>query len=204
MEHPTPERDRCRIGEDHDVDSDVSLGYRYDEAGDPPVIGDGATIRSGTTIYDDVEIGDGLTTGHDVLIREHTVVGDDVTIGTNTVVDGATRIGSHVSLQTDVYVPSETTIGDNVFVGPRAVLTNDPYPVREDVDLVGPVIEDGATIGANTTLLPDVTVGENAFVAAGAVVVEDVPSSTLALGAPAETRSLPEPLVGGNTLGRDD
>jgi len=200
----TTEQDRCQLGSEATVDADVTLGYNYDEEATPTVVGDRAIIRSGTTIYADVEIGDDFTTGHDVLIREETTVGGDATVGTKTVIDGATRVGSHVSLQTNVYVPSETIIGDNVFVGPCAVLTNDPYPVREDCELSGPTVQDGATVGANATLLPDVTVGENAFVAAGAVVTEDVPPSTLAVGAPAEIRPLPESLVGGNTLITDD
>ncbi len=115
-------------------------------------------------------------------------------VGTKTVIDGQTTIGSHVSLQTNVYVPTQTTIGDNVFVGPGAVLTNDEYPVRSDAALEGPTIRDGASVGANATLLPGVAVGENAFVAAGAVVTSDVPPNTLAVGSPAETQPLPAPL----------
>lgn len=204
MQRPTPEPDHCRLGADATVDADVTLGYGDEAATRPTVIGDRATIRSGTTIYADVEIGDDLSTGHDVLVREETAVGDDVTLGTKTVVDGRTVIGSHVSLQTGVYVPRQTIIGDNVFVGPGAVLTNDPYPVRQDVDLAGPKVRDGASVGANATLLPDVTVGEDAFVAAGAVVTEDVPARTLAVGSPARHRTLPDQLAGGNTLASDD
>ena len=100
-----------------------------------------------------------------------------------------------------VYVPPTTEIGDEVFLGPHAVLTDDPYPVRvDDADGQGPVIEDGATIGANATVLPDVTVGENAFVSAGAVVTEDVPANTLAVGTPASHEPLPAELEGGNQL----
>nr|WP_290812371.1 acyltransferase [Halovivax sp.] len=91
-------------------------------------------------------------------------------------------------------------MGSNVFVGPGAVLTNDQYPIRRDVDLEGPTIEDGASIGANATILPGVTIGENAFVAAGSVVTDDVPPDTLAVGAPASTRTLPETLEGPNQL----
>jgi len=105
-----------------------------------------------------------------------------------------------VSLQTGVYVPPQTTIGDNVFVGPNAVLTNDPHPVRTEKDLEGPTVRDHASIGANATVLPGITVGEGAFVAAGAVVTRDVPARTLAVGVPAEHRPLPAELTGGNQL----
>jgi acetyltransferase-like isoleucine patch superfamily enzyme len=161
-------------------------------------LGDDVTIRGGTIIYADVIAGDRLQTGHHALVREQTELGDDVLVGTGVVIDGATAIGSNVSLQTGGYVPSNTTIGSNVFVGPRAVLTNDPYPLRQDVELSGPTLADNVSIGANATLLPGVHIGEGAFVAAGAVVTDDVPADTLAVGNPARHEPLPEDLQGGN------
>jgi acetyltransferase-like isoleucine patch superfamily enzyme len=187
-----------QLGEDCEIQANVSLGDAGE--GEPPVIGNESTIRSGAIIYPDVTIGDRFTTGHNVLIREQTTIGDDVVAGTNTVIDGTTTIGSCVSIQTGVYIPTETTIGDNVFLGPHAVLTNDPYPIRKDVDLIGPILEDGVSIGANATVLPGVAIGEGSFVAAGAVVTEDVPPNTLAVGTPAVHRRLPEPLQGGNAI----
>jgi acetyltransferase-like isoleucine patch superfamily enzyme len=167
---------------------------------DLPRIGRGATIRSGSVIYADVEIGDDFQTGHNVLVRERTVIGDSVKVGTNTVIDGRVTIGSNVSLQTGVYVPPETTIGDQVFIGPHAVITNDPFPIRTDVGLIGATIEDHVSIGANATLLPGVTIGEGAFVAAGAVVTDDVPPHTLALGVPATHHALPDELARENRI----
>ncbi len=188
--------DGCTI----DSGADVGYGAETDAFDEPTQLGTDATIRAGSIIYADVTIGDAFTTGHDVLIREETEIGDDVLVGTKTVIDGRTTIGSHVSLQSNVYIPTDTEIGSNVFVGPGAVLTNDEYPIRTEVDLVGPTLEDGASIGANATILPGVTIGENAFVAAGSVVTADVPADTLAVGAPAERRSLPDPLAGPNQL----
>ncbi|MCL7416889.1 MAG: acetyltransferase [Halalkalicoccus sp.] len=191
---------RLELGEDCVIDDLDSVGYLHDESANPAVIGDRARIRKGTIVYADVEIGDDFTTGHNALVREETTIGDDVIVGTDTVIDGTTEIGSHVSLQTGVYVPTDTTIGSNVFVGPRAVMTNDPYPVRRDDDLVGPTLEDGVSIGANATILPGVRIGAGSFVAAGAIVTEDVPPHTLALGTPARHRDLPESLSGENLL----
>jgi acetyltransferase-like isoleucine patch superfamily enzyme len=188
------------LGENCTVEPNATMGHRYSDDAAPPVIGDRATIRSGTIVYGDVAIGDDFTTGHRALVREDTTIGDDVLVGTNTVIDGTTTIGSHVSLQTGVYVPTNTTVGDEVFVGPHAVLTNDPYPIRKDADLEGPTLEDHVSVGANATLLPGVTVGEGSFGAAGSVVAEDGPPETLAVGAPARHESLPEQLVGGNTI----
>lgn len=182
------------------IEDDATVGNSYNEESEPPVIGSDATIRAGTIIYDDVVIGDGFSTGHYGLVRELTEIGDDVLLGTQSVIDGRTTIGSHVSIQTGVYIPSDTEIGDSVFLGPHAVLTNDPYPIRQDVDLAGPTLEDGVSIGANATILPDVTIGEGAFVAAGAVVVDDVPPDTLAVGAPATHEPLPGTLQEANDI----
>jgi acetyltransferase-like isoleucine patch superfamily enzyme len=134
------------------------------------------------------------------LVREETTLGADVLIGTQAVIDGATTVGDGVSMQTGVYIPRETTIGDRVFLGPNATLLNDPYPVRQDVDLVGPTLEDGVSVGANATILPGVAVGEGAFVAAGAVVTVDVPPRRLVAGVPGRTRPLPDELTGKNDL----
>ncbi|WP_458205197.1 DapH/DapD/GlmU-related protein [Haladaptatus sp. NG-SE-30] len=185
---------------DRNVHPGATVGYAYADDSTPPVIGDDATIRSGTVIYDDVTIGDGFTTGHGALVREATTIGDDVVVGTNTVIDGQTTIGSNVSMQTNVYVPTNTTIGDRVFIGPAATFTNDPYPIRRSAELEGPTLEDDVSVGANATLLPGVTIGAGAFVAAGAVVTDDVPPGMLAVGAPAEHRPLPETLEGGNDI----
>lgn len=187
-------------GSDADIDDRATVGYEHEDGASPPILGDRARVRAGTIIYTDVQIGDDFVTGHRALVREETTIGDSVIVGTDTVIDGATTIGSDVSLQTGVYIPQDTTIGDNVFIGPKAVLTNDPYPVRRDVDLVGPVVENGVSIGANATILPDVTVGEGAFVAAGSVVTSDVPPDTLAVGTPATHQSLPEELTPENML----
>jgi acetyltransferase-like isoleucine patch superfamily enzyme len=191
---------RVRLGAHSHVDDDATVGYVHDADAHPAELGDDATVRAGTIVYADTTIGDDFTTGHNALVREGTTIGDDVLVGTDTTIDGSSTIGSHVSLQTGVYIPTQTDIGSQVFVGPRAVLTNDPYPVRREVDLTGPTLEDGVSVGANATLLADIEVGAGAFVAAGAVVTENVPAETLAVGVPARHEPLPEALTGANQL----
>jgi len=183
--------DGCRIAESADI--------LPPEGGQSPAqIGSDSIVRAGSVVYPDVVTGHRFQTGHHAVVREQTTVGHDSVVGSQVVVDGRSDLGDEVSLQTGAYVPSETTIGDRVFLGPRAVLTNDPYPLRQGVDLAGPTLEDDVTVGANATVLPGVTVGERSFVAAGAVVTEDVPPSTLAVGTPAKHRPLPEQLAAGN------
>lgn len=184
----------ARIGRGSAIGPDVRLRSPAGD-GDPPVIGADAVIRSGTVLYPDVVVGDRFVTGHHALVREETTIGDDVLVGTQTVIDGASEIGSRVRLQTGVYVPRETMIGDRVFVGPHAVMTNDPYPLRRETPLAGPHVADDVSIGANATILPDLTIGSGAFVAAGAVVTSDVPPDTLAVGVPAQHHPLPSDLA---------
>jgi acetyltransferase-like isoleucine patch superfamily enzyme len=155
-------------------------------------IGENALIRSGTVIYCNVHIGNYFQTGHSVLIRENTSIGDNVLIGTNTVIEGNVVIGSRVSIQSNVYIPTNSVIEDFVFLGPNAVLTNDKYPLREATRLKGPILRKGVSIGANSTILPGVEIGEGAIVAAGAIVTKNVLPWKLVIGVPAKIIDLPE------------
>jgi acetyltransferase-like isoleucine patch superfamily enzyme len=163
-------------------------------------IRDNAIIRSGSTIYCDVSIGNDLRTGHNILVREMTTVGNNVLLGTNVIIDGNTIIGDNVSIQSNVYIPTNTLVEDNVFLGPCAVLTNDKYPIRVKYDLKGPILRKGASIGANSTILPGVEVGEGAMVAAGALVTKNVPAWKLAVGFPAKFIDLPDNLKNNNRI----
>ena len=159
------------------------------------VIGKNALLRPGTTLYCDVEIGDDFQCGHNVLIREKTRIGDRVAVGTGTIIEGNTTIGNDVRIQSLAFIPTGTVIGNGVFIGPHAVLTNDRYPPSGNPDLKGPVLRDGAVIGANATILPGIVIGKGACVAAGAVVTRDVPARKLAVGVPARVQDLPEEMA---------
>ncbi len=148
----------------------VTIGLKYKMRSKTPIIGKNALIRSNSIIYNDVEIGNDFKTGHGVTIREKTNIGDNVLIGTNTVIEGNCSIGNNVSIQSNVYIPTNTIIEDYVFIGPCACFTNDKYPIRVDFDLKGPIIKRGASIGANSTFLSNIEIGEGAMVAAGAIV----------------------------------
>ncbi|MEM2763652.1 MAG: DapH/DapD/GlmU-related protein, partial [Sulfolobales archaeon] len=129
-------------------------------------------------LHDEVEL------GHNVLIREGTVVNAKTKIGTGTIVDGHTTIGNNSNIQSGVYIPISTKIGNRVFIGPRAVITNDRYPPSKRI--VETIIEDDAVIGANSTIVAGVRIGRRAVVAAGAVVTKDVDSDTVVAGVPAK------------------
>jgi acetyltransferase-like isoleucine patch superfamily enzyme len=170
----------------------VTIGVKYKMRSKPPILGKNPLIRSNSIIYNDVEIGDNFKTGHGVTIREKTTIGDNVLIGTNTVIEGQCSIGNKVSIQSNVYIPTNTIIEDYVFIGPCACFTNDKYPIRVDFDLKGPIIKKGASVGANSTFLSNIEIGEGAMVAAGAIVTMDVPEYFLAIGAPARIKPLPK------------
>ena len=176
------------------VQENVSIGVRYKKLSKPPIIGKNAHIRSNTVIYDDVIIGDDFKTGHGVLVREKTNIGDNVLIGTNSVIEGYCTIGNNVKVQSNVYIPMKTSIEEHVFIGPCVCFTNDKYPIRIDYDLKGPIIRKGASIGANSTFLSGVEIGEGAMIAAGAIVTHDVPPFYLAIGSPARIKPLPRNL----------
>ncbi len=148
------------------------------------VVGEEVIVRAGSVVYERVTIGPRVETGHHVMIREDTVIGEGSIIGSHTVIDGHARIGARVRIETGVYIPPYTTIEDGVFIGPRAVFTNDRYPPSSRLE--GPTVKRGAVIGANATILPGVTVGERAVVAAGSVVTRDVPPDTVVAGVPAK------------------
>jgi acetyltransferase-like isoleucine patch superfamily enzyme len=175
-------------------DENVTIGLKYKMRSKPPIIGKNALIRSNSIIYNDVDIGNNFKTGHGVTVREKTTIGDNVLVGTNSVIEGHCSIGNNVSIQSNVYIPTNTTIEDYVFIGPCACFTNDKYPIRVDFDLKGPVIKRGASIGANSTFLSNIEIGEGAMVAAGAIVTMDVPEFFLAIGAPARIKPLPKHL----------
>ena len=192
----TRSQSNALLGTGGRIDDHTTLGLEYRKGCGKTSIGNNAVVRLGTVIYGDVVIGDDFKTGHNVVIREHTKIGDQVVVGTNSVIDGHVSVGSFVKIESNVYIPTHTSIGDSVFIGPGAVLTNDKYPqrIREEYEPLGPVLEDSVTIGANSTLLPGVTIGEGSMVAAGSVVTKDVPSWSLAIGVPARVEVLPERL----------
>jgi acetyltransferase-like isoleucine patch superfamily enzyme len=188
------------LGEGAQVFEPVTLGFpSRDKIGKTgfigTVIGKDCILRSGTIIYCDVTIGDWFQCGHNVLVREGTQIGNRVSIGTATIIEGNVVIGNNVNLQSMVYIPTNTRIGNDVFIGPNAILTNDRYPPTGIGGLNGPDIQNGAAIGANAIILPGVCIGEEALVAAGAIVTRDIPPHMLAIGAPARIKKLPDALA---------
>jgi serine O-acetyltransferase (EC 2.3.1.30) len=196
------------IGRDSYVDAAV-VGYparpkilqgfsSLDDVSNGARIGESVIIRSGVVIYEDVEIGDGTEFGHNVLVRELTKIGRNVRIGTQAVIERDVKIGDRAWIQSMVYIPNGTVIEEDVFIGPNAVITNDKYPPSKKLAPV--VIRRGAVIGANSTLIAGVEIGEGAVVAAGAVVTRDVPPGVVVAGVPARIVTKAEDYIRKRTI----
>jgi acetyltransferase-like isoleucine patch superfamily enzyme len=178
------------LGVDHHLDDFVVIGVLPREAqtqGLHTWIGPGAIIRSHTVIYAGNRIGANFRTGHSVTIRELNDIGDNVSIGTHSTIEHHVKMGDRVRVHSNVFIPEYSILEDEAWIGPGAVLTNALYPHSRDAkaNLRGPRLMTGSKIGANATLLPGVTIGCNAWVGAGAVVVHDVPDGKVVVGNPA-------------------
>jgi acetyltransferase-like isoleucine patch superfamily enzyme len=141
------------------------------------------------------KIGEGSRIWHYVQIREGVEIGQNCIVGKNVYIDFDVKVGHNVKIQNNALLYHGLTVEDGVFIGPAACMTNDVFPraITPDGQLkgnddweVGPIVlEYGSSIGAGAIILPNVTVGRFALVAAGAVVTKSVPDHTLVVGTPA-------------------
>jgi acetyltransferase-like isoleucine patch superfamily enzyme len=115
-------------------------------------------------------------------IRELCDIKDHAIVGRGVVVEYETVIGENVKIQAGCHITGNMTIEDHVFLGPEVTTANDPYMDRVTGEFKGPHIRKGARIGANATLLPDVVIGEDTVVTAGAIVGTNVPDQKIAAG----------------------
>jgi UDP-2-acetamido-3-amino-2,3-dideoxy-glucuronate N-acetyltransferase len=152
-------------------------------------------IHPTAQVHPRARIGENVKVWSWVQIREDAQIGDNTIISKGVYVDFGVRIGSNVKIQNNVSVYNGVTIEDGVFVGPHVCFTNDKVPraINPDGSLKGAadwevspiLIRYGASLGANSTILPGVTVGRFALVGSGAVVTRDVPDHGLVVGNPA-------------------
>ena len=151
------------------------------------VVGDGVTVCAGAIVFSGASVAAGAIVGDQSFVRERSRVGAGSVIGRGSVVDNDVVVGARVSVQTSVYLTAYSVIEDDVFVGPGVVTTNDDTMARHarGEPLRGAVLRRACRIGGGSVLVPGVEVGEEAFVAAGAVVTRDVPARAVVMGVPA-------------------
>lgn len=163
----------------------------------PPLeIGAGSAVGAGAVVYAGTRIGQDCLIADQAFVRENCVIGDAVIVGRGVTVENETTIGSYTKIQSQAYITAWMTIEEHVFIAPCVVTTNDNYMGRTQERFKhrkGPHIKRGARVGASSILLPGVTIGREAFVAAGALVTRDVPDAVVVMGVPARViRDVPE------------
>jgi acetyltransferase-like isoleucine patch superfamily enzyme len=175
--------DGCEVG-DH-----VVLGKPSIRAGEaaPLVLGAGVRVCAGAVVFAGARLDERVVIGDQAYVRERVSVGPRTVVGRGSTVENDVRIGARVSIQTAVYVTADTIVEDDAFLGPGVTTTNDDtmgrHPAGEP--LRGAVLRRACRVGGAAVLVPGVEVGEEAFVAAGAVVTRDVPSRVKVRGVPA-------------------
>jgi acetyltransferase-like isoleucine patch superfamily enzyme len=150
-------------------------------------LGSEVTICAGAVVFAGAELSDGAIVGDQAYVRERTAVGARSVVGRGSVIDNDVAVGARVRIQTNVYITAYSLIEDDVFVGPGACTTNDDTMARHDAayEIRGAVLRRACRVGGGAVLVPGVEVGEEAFVAAGAVVTRDVPQRAVVMGVPA-------------------
>ncbi|TAL17892.1 isomerase [bacterium] len=139
------------------------------------IVEEGAQLGEGTRVWAFAHILPGAVVGAGCNICDHTFIENDV------------RVGDRVTVKSGVFIWDGVRIGDDVFIGPNVTFTNEKYPGRQNrpEKYVETVVEAQASVGANATILPGLTIGRKAMVGAGAVVTRNVPPYAIVVGSPA-------------------
>lgn len=185
--------DKVEIGKNCTIEDNVQLGYshmtskREDEIPENTLIGDNVVVRCNSVIYKGCNIGNNSIINHGVYLREGTIIGKHTKIGSGTCAEGNLTIGSYCAIHSQCHLTAHMEIGDYVFIAPFFLPTNDPWIVYKRSSLKerlikerkqkerGPIIKFGARIGGGVIVIPEITIGREAFIAAGAVVTRDIP-----------------------------
>lgn len=196
-----------KIGENCYIGNNVIIGYpkfsnknemirtgKLRDGGKETVIGNNVVIYSNSTIYEDVRIGNNVKVFHNALVREEVKIGNNCYIGTNSVLDGYLTIGNETLIHSGAYICAHSKIGNKVgiYPGVHLVNENETYSragIEHDISsnkYVGPVIKDYAVIGMNATLLGGITIEEESFIGAGAVVTRNTETRAIYAGNPAK------------------
>ena len=181
--------ERCTI-EDHAVLGKRPRLARHSSArGEvgPLELGPDSSVGAGAVIFAGANISSGAIIGDQSFVRERASVGQGTLIGRGSVVDNDVSIGARVRVQSCVYLTAFTLVHDDVFSGPGVCTTNDDTMGRHGPGqpLRGPTLGRACRIGGGAVLTPGVLIGEEAYVAAGAVVTKDVPDRAVVMGVPA-------------------
>ena len=156
---------------------------------DPLIVGENCVLCPGTVLYAGTMIGHNNLFGDFCSIREECKIGNNCIISRNVSVNYNTEIGNDTKIMDNSHITGNMKIGNHVFISTLVATTNDNTMGREEYNenhVRGAVICDDVTIGAAANILPQITIGRNAIVGAGAVVTKDVPENKVVMGVPAK------------------
>jgi len=176
--------DNVVIGDNCIIEDYVSLGVSNSDKHDPLIIKENSKIRAYSLFYSGSEFGPNLVTGHRVMVREGIQAGRDLQLGTMADLEGEAKIGDYVRIHCSSHISQLSIIENFCWIYPYVVLTNDPTP-PSDIRK-GCLIKEFAIIATHACLLPGVTIGSNALVAAAALVSKNVPDNKIVAGVPAK------------------
>jgi UDP-2-acetamido-3-amino-2,3-dideoxy-glucuronate N-acetyltransferase len=160
-----------------------------DQQLDPCIIADDCMIGAMVVIYRGCTVRTKVMVADLASLRENVEVGEYTIIGRGVTIENKVRVGSRCKLETEAYITALSEIGDGCFIAPEVTFTNDNFLGRTKDRFKyhkGVTMKRGSRIGANVTVLPGLTLGEDALVAAGSVVTRDVPARKIVLGSPAK------------------
>ena len=161
----------------------------------PLELGPGTIVSTGAIVFAGSRLGARVIVGDQACVRERCEIGDDVVIGRGSLVENDTTVGARTKIQAMAYVTAYATLEEDVFLAPCVQTSNDNFMGRTERRhglRKGPTIRRGARVGVGAVLCPAVEIGAEAFVGAGAVVVNDVPPAVVVVGNPARVlRAVP-------------
>jgi acetyltransferase-like isoleucine patch superfamily enzyme len=177
----------CEIQDGAVLGKPPKLARPTPDAPAPLVIGDGCVVCCGAIVFAGAWLAERVIVGDQAYVRERAAIGAGTLIGRGSSVDNDVVVGARVRVQTGVYLAARSIVEDDVFVGPGVCTTNDDTMGRHDASyaLRGATLRRACRVGGGVVICPGVEVGEEAFVAAGAVVTKDVPARGVAMGVPA-------------------
>ena len=162
----------------------------------PTRIGSDVIIGTSVVIYAGCVIGNKVLVADLASVREDVSIGDYTIIGRGAYIENKSTVGKRCKIETEVYITALSEVGDDVFIAPGVVTSNDNFVGRTKErfkHFKGVTIKRGARLGAGSTILPGKVIGEDALVAAGAVVTKDVKAGVIVAGVPAKYfRDVPE------------
>jgi len=183
--------DGCTIGDHVVLGKQPTLAAGSASARrDPPgalELAPGVRVGTAAVIFAGAQLGEQCIVGDQTYVRERSRVGARSLVGRGSAIDNDITIGDRVKVQTGVYLTAGSLVEDDVFVGPGVVTTNDDTMARHPPDqaLRGATLRRACRVGGGAVLVPGVEIGEEAFVAAGAVVTRDVAARSVVMGVPA-------------------